>query len=73
MTETTDWMSFRKTHYPRLRRTHPVGITHNGSIRRVYSCICGEEISMDARWPMTVRVCEFHASHADCRCLPEEK
>ena len=67
---TTDWMSFRRKHYPRLRRHSPVGITHNGSILRVYECICGASISMDNRWNVTQRVVAFICDHDSCRVLP---
>lgn len=49
--------------HPHLRRIAPVGITRNGSRKRVFTCLCGRSISMDPRWPETARVSEFRARH----------
>lgn len=64
------WFEFRYKYYPRLRRTSPVGITHSGGTRRVYSCICGDSVSMCATWPVTRRVRDFIVAHNSCRTLP---
>lgn len=58
------WRLYRRSILPALRRPLPVGIVHNGGIRRVYECaLCGAQVTMDARWPMTVRVSDFMAEH----------
>ena len=54
---------------PRARRRNPVAIVHNGGTQRVYGCLCGEWVSMSARWPMTRRVAAWIADH-NKRCQP---
>ncbi len=58
------WRTYRLATAPQLRRPAPVGIVRNGGVRRVYECACcGAQVSMDARWPITVRVSAFMAEH----------
>ena len=49
--------------YPHLRRLGAVGITRNGSCCRTYSCVCGAQDSMSAKWPMPAHVGKFIRAH----------
>ncbi|HBD19460.1 MAG TPA: hypothetical protein DC063_04800 [Arenimonas sp.] len=67
----TNFIEWRRANRPELRREHPVGITHNGSVRRVYGCVCGATVSMCNRWPVTKAVNDFWALH-DATCDPSK-
>jgi hypothetical protein len=67
---TKQMQEWRKRH-PRARRTNPVAIEHSGGTVRRYGCLCGDTITMCAKWPMTKRVSEWIAQHnATCQPTP---
>jgi hypothetical protein len=63
----SDWIEYRKKNFPKLRRTHPVGLKDNGRHTRIYTCICGATISQTNRWPHPPAVIDFYNDHENCR------
>lgn len=62
---------WRKINRPALRRTHPVGLVHNGSEKRVLGCICGAWRSYSGKWPVPKKVREWERKH-NRDCMPAE-
>lgn len=61
---------WRKANRPALRRTHPVGLIHNGSKMRILGCICGSWRSYSGKWPVPKKVREWEREHNQ-NCMPE--
>lgn len=58
------WKIVRDANFPKMRRIAPVGLTHNGGLRRVAECACcGASISWCSKWREPKRVTEFYKRH----------
>ncbi len=66
------WIQYRKSNYPKLRRTHPVGLIDNGRHTRLYVCICGERMESTNRWPYPDAVVQFYRKHERFRNLHDD-